>query len=171
MLKFDNKRPTTQYLDSKFAFISSRDIEIGKRAIVINFGGNDAQSQDLYVWSGDSTTINKNYIGSRVLEKNLLTVRGTDFLYGDYTTTIPLNTNTIEKPMFLFAGKLPLTGDEPLPFDAYDMYVYDFKIYESDVLVKHFIPCYRNSDNKVGLYDIVNNVFYTNQGTGEFLYG
>lgn len=33
------------------------------------------------------------------------------------------------------------------------------------------IPCYRKSDNKPGLFDLVNNVFYTNQGTGNFEIG
>lgn len=35
----------------------------------------------------------------------------------------------------------------------------------------HFIPCYRISDRKPGMYDIVNDVFYTNAGAGEFSYG
>ncbi len=47
----------------------------------------------------------------------------------------------------------------------------NFKIYDNNVLVRDYIPCYRNSDNEVGLYDLVNNVFYTNQGTGSFTYG
>lgn len=51
------------------------------------------------------------------------------------------------------------------------MQIYDCKMYYSDVLVRDFIPCYRNSDNEVGLYDLVNKVFYTNQGTGVFTYG
>lgn len=33
------------------------------------------------------------------------------------------------------------------------------------------IPCYRISDRVAGMYDIVNDVFYTNAGTGEFLVG
>jgi hypothetical protein len=49
--------------------------------------------------------------------------------------------------------------------------MYSTKIYDNNVLVRDFIPCYRNSDNVVGLYDIVNDVFYTNQGTGAFTYG
>ena len=49
--------------------------------------------------------------------------------------------------------------------------LYKCKMYVSGVLVRDFIPCYRNSDNEVGLYDIVNGVFYTNQGTGAFTYG
>ena len=35
----------------------------------------------------------------------------------------------------------------------------------------HLIPCYRISDRVAGMYDIVNDVFYTNAGTGEFLVG
>lgn len=33
------------------------------------------------------------------------------------------------------------------------------------------VPCYRKSDNKPGMYDKVNDVFYTNEGTGEFEVG
>ncbi|MBP5177411.1 MAG: tyrosine-protein phosphatase, partial [Clostridia bacterium] len=51
------------------------------------------------------------------------------------------------------------------------MKLYSMKIYDNGVLVRDFVPCYRNSDNKVGLYDKVNGVFYTNIGTGEFTYG
>lgn len=32
-------------------------------------------------------------------------------------------------------------------------------------------PVYRKTDNKPGMYDLVNNQFYTNQGTGEFTVG
>lgn len=35
----------------------------------------------------------------------------------------------------------------------------------------NLIPCYRKSDGEIGMYDIVNNVFYTNQGTGNFIRG
>ena len=38
--------------------------------------------------------------------------------------------------------------------------------------VRGFIPCYRISDHKPGLYDTVNDVFYVNQGTGaDFIVG
>lgn len=171
ILKFDNLRPQAEYINSNMVFIVSRDISLGKRAISINFGGGYDQNQILYVWSGDDITVNQINIGNIILSKNLLTIRGTTFSYGDYVKEISLNTNTIEKPMLLFGGYLLSTGNVVLPFSAYDMYVYDFKLYENDNLVRHYIPCYRKSDKKPGLYDIVNNVFYTNQGTGEFLYG
>jgi len=37
-------------------------------------------------------------------------------------------------------------------------------------LIRDFYPALRISDSKPGLYDLVNNQFYTNAGTGEFLY-
>ena len=48
-----------------------------------------------------------------------------------------------------------------------------FKIYDKDTntLVRDYIPCYRNIDGEVGLYDLVNDEFYSNTGTGEFTYG
>lgn len=49
--------------------------------------------------------------------------------------------------------------------------LYNCEIYDGNTLIRNFIPCYRNSDNEAGLYDLVNNVFYTNQGTGVFTYG
>lgn len=49
--------------------------------------------------------------------------------------------------------------------------LYTCKIYDNDTLVRNFIPCYRKTDNVVGLYDLVNGVFYTNAGTGAFTYG
>lgn len=38
-------------------------------------------------------------------------------------------------------------------------------------LLRDMIPVVRVLDNKPGMYDRVNNVFYTNAGTGEFTYG
>ena len=49
--------------------------------------------------------------------------------------------------------------------------LFSFKLYDGDTLVRNFIPCYRVSDSVIGLYDIVNDVFYENAGTGEFLKG
>lgn len=37
--------------------------------------------------------------------------------------------------------------------------------------IRNYVPCYCKSDNEVGLYDLVNNQFYTNAGTGVFLLG
>ena len=44
-------------------------------------------------------------------------------------------------------------------------------IYDGDTLLRDLVPCYRKSDNVIGMYDIVNDVFYTNAGTGTFIKG
>ena len=49
--------------------------------------------------------------------------------------------------------------------------IYGYKVWKDEVLVSDCIPCYRKSDNIVGLYDLVNGVFYTNAGTGNFAKG
>lgn len=49
--------------------------------------------------------------------------------------------------------------------------VYNLSIYENNILIYNYIPCYRKSDNVIGLYDNINNVFRTNQGTGTFTKG
>lgn len=49
--------------------------------------------------------------------------------------------------------------------------LYYCKIWDDSMLVRDFIPCYRKSDTKPGMYDLVSETFFTNIGTGEFLYG
>lgn len=49
------------------------------------------------------------------------------------------------------------------------MKVYSFKIYsDSSTLVRDLVPCYRKSDSVIWLYDLVNDTFYTNSGSGTF---
>lgn len=49
--------------------------------------------------------------------------------------------------------------------------IYSCQISQGNELIRDFIPCYRKLDNKPGMYDLVNNVFYTNDGTEEFIIG
>ena len=51
------------------------------------------------------------------------------------------------------------------------MKLYAMYIYDNGNLVRDFVPCYRKADNVAGLYDLVNNVFYTNAGSGVFTVG
>lgn len=49
--------------------------------------------------------------------------------------------------------------------------LYGLQINDNGIQVRNYIPCYRKSDNKPGLYDLVTRAFYTNAGTGEFEFG
>lgn len=47
-----------------------------------------------------------------------------------------------------------------------------FKYWDNDDnLLRDMIPCYRKSDNAIGMYDTVSKTFFTNAGTGVFTVG
>lgn len=49
--------------------------------------------------------------------------------------------------------------------------VHDFRIWRQGILVRDFIPVKRNSDGKVGFFDIIERKFYVNQGAKDFTAG
>ena len=51
--------------------------------------------------------------------------------------------------------------------------VYEVRFYNNATseLIAHFVPCYRKADTEIGLYDVVNDKFYTNDGSGSFTKG
>lgn len=71
-------------------------------------------------------------------------------------------------PIYLFA--LDNSGPEQEFFTGRIYYV---KFWDNATgnLVRNMIPVKRNSDDELGMYDLVNNVFYTNLGTGAFTGG
>lgn len=44
------------------------------------------------------------------------------------------------------------------------------KMWDGNIPVRDFVPCYRRNDGKPGMYDLVTKTFFTNQGSEEFLY-
>ena len=55
---------------------------------------------------------------------------------------------------------------------TYQTKIYYFKIYDNNVLIRDYVPCYRKADSVAGFYDLVNNTFtsaYNNSGS--FIYG
>ena len=89
--------------------------------------------------------------------------------YKDNTTekiTYQMEGNGSEYSAYIFARNTAGTVAE---YSSRKLYY--LKIYDGEQLVRDFIPCYRISDNVAGLYDLVENKFYTNDGTGEFIQG
>lgn len=80
--------------------------------------------------------------------------------------------NTTSSTVFISTRTLPLfcrrRGTNLNAFAS--MLLYSCSITEKDNTIFNFIPC-KNSLNEVGLYDIVNNQFYPNAGTGIFIAG
>lgn len=94
-----------------------------------------------------------------VNETKILTYTpGSEFLTGSY--------------IYLFTA-LAQSGQWTRPTDLTDYRTMIGQFYyciikDNDIVVRHLIPMLRNSDKKPGMYDLVNDVFYTNAGTGEF---
>ena len=83
------------------------------------------------------------------------------------TTTCSVNASI---PLYLFAQNLINSGVEWVSNSKYKMYY--CKMWNTDGSpARDFIPARRDSDSVIGLYDLVNNMFYTNAGTGSFIAG
>lgn len=124
------------------------------------------KSIDLYTQShGYASLVNLN------TKYNIIIKRvGSTWTFGDTSnlatkTYTPSSTNNTTLKL-LTRGDTPTTS-----YSNTHANLYKAQVYVSDELVRNMIPCIRNSDNKPGMYDLVNGVFYTNAGTGEFLYG
>lgn len=80
-----------------------------------------------------------------------------------------------------FSGAAAFTADYPLyiysnnrngsPSEYGYGNIYTFKIYQTDVLQRDFVPCYEKSTNNIGLYDLVTKKFYSPSGTGTWIKG
>lgn len=49
--------------------------------------------------------------------------------------------------------------------------MYSLRVIDNGETLLDLIPCYRKADNVAGMFDVVNNKFYTNTGTGTFIVG
>lgn len=94
------------------------------------------------------------------LDKNYYNLNGTNYNV-NYTGTIT-DDQTIKTSGFSNAIS-----------DIYPSYIrlWYLKVFENNTLIFNGIPCYRKSDNVIGMYDLVTNTFFTNAGTGTFLKG
>ena len=73
---------------------------------------------------------------------------------------------TCKRSMYIFACNSAGTVYGPTPCIIYNVQVYQ----DGTNLSRDLVPMLRNSDNKVGLYDLKNDVFYPNLGSTEFNY-
>lgn len=92
-----------------------------------------------------------------------------EYICGNYSY-INNNLNvtiTTPKKIYIFA----VNQNDDVPSQTSTIQIHSAEFYENGTLVRSFVPCYRKSDDEIGLYDTVNDVFYANQGTGVFLKG
>ena len=88
--------------------------------------------------------------------------------YGYDSTSINFTRYGIDDQNAFYIGAKNNNGS---PMQYCKEKIFEFKYYENEILLNDFIPCYRTSDSEIGLYDVINNQFYTNNGSGNFTKG
>lgn len=113
-----------------------------------------------------SLSLSKRYKYKTILEPGNQEVYLDDVLVS--TSAFAKNVDTLTGVHFGIFARLNNDSSASL-FSKVKMYY--LKISDGGELLGHFIPCYRKSDSKPGMYDTVTKTFYTNSGTSEFLVG
>ena len=77
-----------------------------------------------------------------------------------YSWTVKVSTS---RPYYLFANQ-----ENGHAWEQFYWRIYYFSVETSQWLIRDLVPCYRKNDQVIWLYDLVNNVFYTNNGSWSF---
>lgn len=87
------------------------------------------------------------------------TANGTDYSYSAGTISTP-------RMIYLFAlhNNTSETGKAKVR-------MYYCKLYKQGELAADLVPCYRKADGVIGMYDLVQEAFRTNKGSGTFIKG
>lgn len=174
----------TQYIDTGFKFNQNTSIEIEfMYKLLINGSGlygtyeGDAKRYETFLYSSDQglevgyynnfdkpdIIINENTKYKIYQNKNLF--------YLDNNLVYTGNVGTFQQNRNAFIFSFNYNNGYYPNYPSINGKIYNCKIWDNNTLIREFIPCYRKSDNVIGMYDIVNGVFYTNQGTGNFIKG
>jgi len=178
----------TQYINTGYSFQS--DIQeitlsfsgvLGASTNVAISGSQTSSARNSIFWYNSNTNLGlglgDNSAGTSAgtllsLQKNIVVANITS---GNYSVVINGTTPTTStytgsvvtgKSYYLFGSNYNDTLEGGGSYK-----IYEVQLKDNSVLVRNFIPCYRKSDNEPGMYDLVNNQFYTNQGTGTFTVG
>ena len=134
-----------------------------------------ASSNGIGLWCG-SNVANKRWMpmGNKVIDLDFHAINA-EFSYTQKTDTNVYTFNHL--PMIT----TPINGLNHTFFCSntiirgYVNFSKIFRLYYARIFEQNFVmeifPAVRTYDNKPGMYDIINDFFYTNKGTGEFIVG
>lgn len=82
--------------------------------------------------------------------------------------TAQFNYNRSYSKVYLFCREDAMSG---VPASFSKSRIYHMQVTRNEEVIIDMYPCIRKADGVPGMYDIARNEFYTNDGTGDFLYG
>lgn len=170
----------TQYIDTGFK--PNQDTRVvGDMQFMDNTSGNPAslfgyrksQSTQRYEFFQYNSLLYSPYntsAGSTIsMTTNKISIdknKGTTLVNGSALSTITYANFQCSGNLYLFA----LNNNGSVSNVNGKKRIYSCQIYDNGTLTRNFVPC-KNPSGVVGMYDMVNNVFYQNAGTGTFTAG
>ena len=166
----------TQYIDA--AFIPNQNTKIvfdflSESTDCCVFGSRISYNNSAFMLYWSTTDIAAIEIGSQYFglgsladaNRHTIQMDGTQFVFdGDVKYTYSTTAFTAPATMRLFHA----AGAES--FAKMTGKVYACQIYDNGTLARDFVPCVADAGG-VGLFDLVNNKFYGNSGSGSFVGG
>lgn len=163
----------TQYIDTGVS--GNATIKITAQASVIK-GSSQALLSSTSgasggTWFGEFTTNQKWGIGT---DSGLTTLAPTTKITAEITfngsgCSGTVNGESITRSATVTQGTWTIMATDALAY-PFSGKVWGVQITQGGTLVRNMIPC-KNASNVVGMYDTVNDVFYQNAGTGDFVAG
>lgn len=175
----------TQYIDTGFKPNQNTRVVVdayvtAQTAIQALFGARNAAGSNAFdvfaLGSSDGGGYQTDYAAESTVKNDILcsgrhTVdknKNSFAVDGTLLHTHTASTFSCSYNLYLFTnnnGGTTMTGTFPTAAKLYSC-----KIYDNGTLVRDFIPC-KNEVGEVGLYDLVNDKFYGNSGSGSFTAG
>lgn len=178
--------PSNAYFDSgvipdeNFGFAVKYDASVGSRTTGMSICGNNTGTSGGYTFN----TINHENVttwysagaGTPICQKNdyanalhTIELREGVHVYIDNTYVKDINKGSNNpypnNTLLTFANRYNLNNGGMRKAIWDNAHLYWLKYYDGTTLIKHYVPCIRNSDSRVGLYDVVNDAFILSAGT------
>lgn len=129
--------------------------------IACRFGNGRPNSTAVWLYDDEILSLNEDYeISTEINENGNSTIYKSETKVAEGTFAI---VPTGGYPISIMKNMTAESGKK--------IRIYSISFYNGNTKVFDGIPCYRKSDSAGGLYDIVNEIFYPNTGTGSFVLG
>jgi len=117
-----------------------------------------------YMWKASNVTFSYGSSNSEHVVAALK--QGTNWVHIDMSNALIINGTTIKTfSQADFSGNTSqIRLFKSIGYDG----IYSYKtieIYDGAEKLRELVPCYRKSDTKIGLYDLITRTFYAGQGT------